>query len=61
MLLLDKIDSTIAVFPEVLLLLADLYQMNGLFEVSEQKLLTAKNFCLMKQLLILLSVSCTEN
>ena len=29
-------------FPESLVLLADLYQMEGLYEVSEQKLLKAK-------------------
>ncbi|MDF2902588.1 MAG: hypothetical protein K0S25_226 [Bacillus sp. (in: firmicutes)] len=43
MLLLDKIDADDHSFPQSLLLQADLYQMNGLFEVSEQKLLTAKN------------------
>lgn len=42
MLLLEKIESNDENYPQVLLLLADLYQMNGLFEVSEQKLLTAK-------------------
>ncbi|NMD70326.1 tetratricopeptide repeat protein [Bacillus sp. DNRA2] len=43
MLLLEKIDVDDDAYPQALLLLADLYQMNGLFEVSEQKLLTAKN------------------
>lgn len=43
MLLLERIDAQDESFPQSLLLLADLYQMNGLFEVSEQKLLTAKN------------------
>lgn len=42
MLLLEGIDEQDESFPQSLLLLADLYQMNGLFEVSEQKLLTAK-------------------
>jgi tetratricopeptide (TPR) repeat protein len=41
--LLEKISPLDDCYPESLLLLADLYQMNGLFEVSEQKLLTAKN------------------
>jgi tetratricopeptide (TPR) repeat protein len=36
---LDEEDPT---YPRALLLLADLYQMQGLFEVSEQKLLQAK-------------------
>jgi tetratricopeptide (TPR) repeat protein len=42
MLLLEKIEETDESYPQSLLLSADLYQMNGLFEVSEQKLLTAK-------------------
>lgn len=42
MLLLEKIDASDEFFPQSLLLLADLYQMNGLYEVSEQKLITAK-------------------
>lgn len=40
--LLERIDMNDESFPQALLLLADLYQMNGLYEVSEQKLLTAK-------------------
>ena len=43
MLLLEQIDQADPSYPQALLLLADLYQMNGLFEVSENKLLTAKN------------------
>ncbi|WP_147533780.1 tetratricopeptide repeat protein [Bacillus marasmi] len=43
MLLLEKIDVDDEAYPQSLLLLADLYQMNGLFEVSEQKLIIAKN------------------
>lgn len=42
MLLLEKINPSDPSYPQSLLLLADLYQMNGLFEVSENKLLTAK-------------------
>ncbi|MBM4762116.1 tetratricopeptide repeat protein [Bacillus sp. B15-48] len=42
MLTLDKVRHDDPVFPQALLLMADLYQMNGLFEVSEQKLLQAK-------------------
>lgn len=42
-LLLEKVRSTDDVYPQSLLLLADLYQMEGLYEVSEQKLLVAKN------------------
>jgi tetratricopeptide (TPR) repeat protein len=42
MLALEKIQSTDQSYPQALLLAADLYQMQGLFEVSEQKLLTAK-------------------
>lgn len=41
-LLLEKISEEDSSYPESLLLLADLYQMNGLYEVSEQKLLKAK-------------------
>ncbi|MFT8323174.1 MAG: tetratricopeptide repeat protein [Bacillus sp. (in: firmicutes)] len=40
--ILEKINPQDASFPQALLLLADLYQMDGLFEVSEQKLLQAK-------------------
>lgn len=43
MLVLDKIHEEDASFPQALLLLADLYQMQGLYEVSEQKLLKAKS------------------
>jgi tetratricopeptide (TPR) repeat protein len=39
---LEKVHPDDASFPESLLLLADLYQMEGLYEVSEQKLLLAK-------------------
>src|SRR3954470_16519189 len=39
---LEKIGVDDSSFPESLLLLADLYQMEGLYEVSEQKLLKAK-------------------
>ncbi|AYA76831.1 hypothetical protein DOE78_16035 [Bacillus sp. Y1] len=42
MLALEKIHSSDQSYPQALLLAADLYQMQGLFEVSEQKLLTAK-------------------
>ena len=41
-LMLERISETDPVFPEALLLLADLYQMQGLFEVSERKILQAK-------------------
>lgn len=41
-LILEKIHVEDSSFPESLLLLADLYQMEGLYEVSEQKLLKAK-------------------
>lgn len=41
-LLLEKISDTDDVYAQALLLMADLYQMEGLFEVSEQKLLQAK-------------------
>ncbi|NPC92808.1 tetratricopeptide repeat protein [Bacillus sp. WMMC1349] len=39
---LETIPETDQTYPESLLLLADLYQMQGLYEVSEQKLLKAK-------------------
>ncbi|MGE6629541.1 tetratricopeptide repeat protein [Bacillus sp. NPDC077027] len=39
---LETIPAHDAAYPESLLLMADLYQMQGLFEVSEQKLLKAK-------------------
>ena len=39
---LEKVHPDDVSFPESLLLLADLYQMEGLYEVSEQKLLLAK-------------------
>jgi tetratricopeptide (TPR) repeat protein len=42
MLILEKVGPGDAEYPQALLLMADLYQMNGLFEVSEQKLLQAK-------------------
>ncbi|WP_174734003.1 tetratricopeptide repeat protein [Mesobacillus harenae] len=42
MLILEGISEDDDVFPQALLLLADIYQMNGLYEVSEQKLLKAK-------------------
>ncbi|WP_203361900.1 tetratricopeptide repeat protein [Bacillus sp. REN10] len=42
MLQLDQMDELDEFFPRSLLLLADLYQMQGLYEVSEQKLLQAK-------------------
>ncbi len=41
--LLDQIDESDPEFPRALLLLADLYQMQGLDEVAEQKLLKAKS------------------
>jgi tetratricopeptide (TPR) repeat protein len=40
--LLERISENDPSFPQSLLLLADLYQMQGLFEVSEQKILKAK-------------------
>ncbi|WP_394232775.1 tetratricopeptide repeat protein [Niallia oryzisoli] len=39
---LEKINELDSSYPESLVLLADLYQMQGLYEVSEQKLLKAK-------------------
>ncbi len=42
MLSLERVDEDDPSFPQALLLLADLYQMEGLFEVSEKKLLEAK-------------------
>ncbi|MBT2677722.1 tetratricopeptide repeat protein [Bacillus sp. ISL-35] len=42
MLSLEKVGKDDPAFPQALLLLADLYQMEGLFEVSENKLLEAK-------------------
>lgn len=42
MLSLEKVNEDDPAFPQALLLLADLYQMEGLFEVSEKKLLEAK-------------------
>jgi tetratricopeptide (TPR) repeat protein len=42
MLLLEKIKQEDECYPQSLLLIADLYQMNGLYEVSESKLLKAK-------------------
>ncbi|RSD26581.1 tetratricopeptide repeat protein [Mesobacillus subterraneus] len=42
MLTLENVDKADPSFPQALLLLADLYQMEGLFEVSENKLLEAK-------------------
>ncbi|WP_160721335.1 tetratricopeptide repeat protein [Bacillus sp. USDA818B3_A] len=42
MLVLERISEQDAHFGQSLLLLADLYQMQGLFEVSERKLLKAK-------------------
>ena len=42
-LLLEKLDSSDPSYPRALLLLADLYQMQGLYEVSEHKLLIAKD------------------
>lgn len=41
-LTLEKISSNDPSYPQALLLSADLYQMQGLYEVSEQKLLMAK-------------------
>ncbi|MFD2445848.1 tetratricopeptide repeat protein [Bacillus sp. CGMCC 1.16607] len=40
--LLESIQEQDSSFPQALMLLADLYQMQGLFEVSEQKILKAK-------------------
>ncbi|KAA0550249.1 tetratricopeptide repeat protein [Bacillus sp. BGMRC 2118] len=40
--LLDTVDKTDSEYPRALLLLGDLYQMQGLDEVAEQKLLQAK-------------------
>jgi tetratricopeptide (TPR) repeat protein len=40
---LSHIEENDISYPRALLLMADLYQMQGLFEVSEQKLLKAKN------------------
>jgi tetratricopeptide (TPR) repeat protein len=40
---LSNIEENDISYPRALLLMADLYQMQGLFEVSEQKLLKAKN------------------
>ncbi|WP_046173713.1 tetratricopeptide repeat protein [Domibacillus indicus] len=42
MLILDEIDDTDPFYARSLLVQADLYQMQGLYEVSEQKLLQAK-------------------
>ncbi|WP_100331411.1 tetratricopeptide repeat protein [Bacillus xiapuensis] len=42
MLQLDQLDESNEFYPRALLLLADLYQMQGLYEVSEQKLLAAR-------------------
>ena len=42
MLILNEIHEEDPAFPQALLLLADLYQMQGLYEVSEHKLLKAK-------------------
>ncbi|MCP3763190.1 tetratricopeptide repeat protein [Domibacillus sp. A3M-37] len=42
MLILDEIDDTDPFYARSLLVLADLYQMQGLYEVSEQKLLQAQ-------------------
>jgi tetratricopeptide (TPR) repeat protein len=41
-LVLERLNEADASYPQSLLLLADLYQMQGLYEVSEQKLLQAK-------------------
>jgi tetratricopeptide (TPR) repeat protein len=43
MLILEKVTEDDPSFAQALLLLADLYQMQGLYEVSERKLLHAKN------------------
>lgn len=50
---LERINPKDPSFPQSLLLLADLYQMDGLYEVSEQKLREAKKSCQMKLLLTL--------
>lgn len=50
-LTLEKVDEQDDVYPQALLLLADLYEMEGLYEVSEQKLLHAKK-CLPDEPLI---------
>lgn len=42
-LVLEQVKAEDPSFPQSLLLLADLYQMEGLYEVSEQKLLKAKS------------------
>ncbi|PLR82658.1 tetratricopeptide repeat protein [Bacillus sp. V33-4] len=42
MLALEKVTPADSSYPQALLLLADLYQINGLYEVSEQKLKSAK-------------------
>ncbi|WP_433958609.1 tetratricopeptide repeat protein [Cytobacillus horneckiae] len=42
-LTLEKINEQDGSYPQALLLLADLYQMEGLYEVSEKKLLQAKS------------------
>ncbi|MEK5426538.1 tetratricopeptide repeat protein [Cytobacillus sp. FSL R7-0680] len=41
-LVLEQVNQQDASYPQALLLLADLYQMEGLYEVSERKLLDAK-------------------
>ncbi|MEK4200505.1 tetratricopeptide repeat protein [Cytobacillus sp. FSL K6-0265] len=41
-LVLEQVNQQDASYPQALLLLADLYQMEGLYEVSERKLLEAK-------------------
>ncbi|MEK3886035.1 tetratricopeptide repeat protein [Bacillus sp. FSL K6-3431] len=40
---LEMVDRNNPLFPQALLVQADLYQMQGMYEVSEQKLLQAKN------------------
>lgn len=42
LLVLDRINERDACFPQALLLMADLYQVQGLYEVSERKLSKAK-------------------
>jgi tetratricopeptide (TPR) repeat protein len=42
-LALEKVEANDPAFPQALLLLADIYQMEGLYEVSENKLLEAKS------------------
>jgi tetratricopeptide (TPR) repeat protein len=42
MLMLEKVSQADPEYPRALLLMADLYHMDGLFEVSEQKLMQAK-------------------